>query len=170
MTRKQLSCHLTLLPPTEKEYLRGKRQNVVSTMWHFSSTRRVWGLQSWARDNTAATTWPCFQATKVFVIAVLLYLLWLKLDYVVALWLSRFYKIVACPILGASQSFLSFVVFYSSHQYNRRENYGAHVKYLVWPYSLLPIKWATQSSPVLYSVHSTVYRGDCFGESDETLE
>ena len=33
--------------------------------------------QSWARDTTVATTLACFQATKLFVIAILLYLLWL---------------------------------------------------------------------------------------------
>ena len=33
--------------------------------------------QSWAGDNTAATTWPCFQATQFYVIAKLLYVLWL---------------------------------------------------------------------------------------------
>ena len=34
-------------------------------------------LQSWVRDNTDATTWPCFQVTELFVIVMLLYLLWL---------------------------------------------------------------------------------------------
>ena len=34
-------------------------------------------LQSWARDNTTATTWPGFQATNLFFIALLLYSLWL---------------------------------------------------------------------------------------------
>ena len=33
--------------------------------------------QSWARDNTVATTRPCFQATTLTVIAILLYLEWL---------------------------------------------------------------------------------------------
>ena len=33
-------------------------------------------LQSWARDKAAASTWPCFQATQLFVIATLLYLSW----------------------------------------------------------------------------------------------
>ena len=33
--------------------------------------------QSWARDNSVATIWQCYQATKLFVIAILLYLLWL---------------------------------------------------------------------------------------------
>ena len=33
--------------------------------------------QSWERDSTAATKWQCFQATKLFAIAILLYLLWL---------------------------------------------------------------------------------------------
>ena len=62
--------------------------------------------QSWAHDNTAATTWPCFQATKMLVIALLFYSFWLlhldtaikkisnfvlspKLYYIVALSLSR---------------------------------------------------------------------------------
>ena len=37
--------------------------------------------QSWASDNSAATTWPCFKATKLLVIALLLYSLWqLHLD------------------------------------------------------------------------------------------
>ena len=30
-----------------------------------------------ARDNSVATMWPCFQGTKLFVIVILLYLLWL---------------------------------------------------------------------------------------------
>ena len=34
-------------------------------------------LQSWARDNSVATICPCFKVTKLFVIAILLYLLWL---------------------------------------------------------------------------------------------
>ena len=29
-------------------------------------------LQSWARENSVATMWPCYQATKLFVIAILL--------------------------------------------------------------------------------------------------
>ena len=33
--------------------------------------------QSWARDNSVATMWPCFQGKKLFVIAILRYLLWL---------------------------------------------------------------------------------------------
>ena len=41
--------------------------------------RISWHYQSWARDNTAATTWPWFQATTLFVIAILLYFLWLLL-------------------------------------------------------------------------------------------
>ena len=32
---------------------------------------------SWARDNTVTKTRPCVQATKLFVIARLLYLVWL---------------------------------------------------------------------------------------------
>ena len=36
--------------------------------------------QSWARNNSVATMWPCFQGTKLFVIAILLYLLWLPLS------------------------------------------------------------------------------------------
>ena len=32
--------------------------------------------QSWARDNSVATMWPCFKATKLFVIAILVYLLY----------------------------------------------------------------------------------------------
>ena len=35
--------------------------------------QRVFKKQNWARDNTAATTWPCFQATQLLVIALLLY-------------------------------------------------------------------------------------------------
>ena len=31
--------------------------------------------QSWARDNTAATMWPCFQAKKLLIIALLLHLM-----------------------------------------------------------------------------------------------
>ena len=34
-------------------------------------------FQSWARNNTVATTRRFFQATKLFVIAILLYLVWL---------------------------------------------------------------------------------------------
>ena len=72
-------------------------------------------LQSWARDNTDATTWPCFQATELVVITLRPYSYWLHqletlklslfflgtlmLFYVVALSLSRSYKIVACPAL-----------------------------------------------------------------------
>ena len=33
--------------------------------------------QSWARDNTAATTWPCFQAKKMVDIVLWLYSVWL---------------------------------------------------------------------------------------------
>ena len=33
--------------------------------------------QSWADDNSAAKMWPCFQASKLLVIALFLYLLWL---------------------------------------------------------------------------------------------
>ena len=35
--------------------------------WHFG--------QSWARDNSVATMWPCYQAIKLFEISILLYLL-----------------------------------------------------------------------------------------------
>ena len=31
--------------------------------------------QSWARDNSVATKWPCYHSTKLFVVAILLYLL-----------------------------------------------------------------------------------------------
>ena len=79
----------------------------------------------WARDNTDATMWPCFQATKLLVIAFLLYSLWLlhldtetliflecflslRLYYVVTLWLLRSEKIVACPALLFSYLSLSF--------------------------------------------------------------
>ena len=34
-------------------------------------------LQSWARKNSVATMCSCFQSTKLFVITILLYLLWL---------------------------------------------------------------------------------------------
>ena len=45
----------------------------------FAEWKKYTGIkfQSWARDNTVATTRPCFQATKLFVIAILLYLVWL---------------------------------------------------------------------------------------------
>ena len=33
--------------------------------------------QSWACDNSFATLWPYYQSTKLFLIAILLYLLWL---------------------------------------------------------------------------------------------
>ena len=33
--------------------------------------------QSWARNNTVATMWPCFQATQLLVTALLQYSLWL---------------------------------------------------------------------------------------------
>ena len=33
--------------------------------------------QSWTRDNTAATTWPCFRAKKLLIMALRLYSLWL---------------------------------------------------------------------------------------------
>ena len=33
--------------------------------------------QSWARDNTAATTWPGFRAKKLLIMALRLYSLWL---------------------------------------------------------------------------------------------
>ena len=36
-------------------------------------------MYSWARDNTSATAWPCFQAKKWLVIAFCLYPLWLLL-------------------------------------------------------------------------------------------
>ena len=72
---------------------------------------RIEYQMSWARDNTVATTRSCFQATKLFVIEILPYLMWLlhlcrqkdvfflvpEALYVVAL--SRSYKIVACPAL-----------------------------------------------------------------------
>ena len=67
--------------------------------------------QSRARDNTAATTWPCFQVTKLFVIAILLYWLWRiyrRRDFNIFyfFWSQRLYyvvvlslKIVACLAL-----------------------------------------------------------------------
>ena len=33
--------------------------------------------QSWARDNTTATTWPCFQAKQLLSITLCLYSFWL---------------------------------------------------------------------------------------------
>ena len=74
--------------------------------------------QSWARDNTVATLRPCCQATKLFVIVILLYLEWLLhldtdteifFDFFWSLRLccitlsrcccKRSYTIVACPAL-----------------------------------------------------------------------
>ena len=40
--------------------------------------------QSWARNNSVATMWPWFQGTKLFVVAILLYLLWLPYQDTVA--------------------------------------------------------------------------------------
>ena len=89
--------------------------------------------QSWACNNTVVTTRPCFQATKLFVIAILLYLVqllhlqtsrskyfsnffWsLRLCYVVALLLSRSYKIVACPALNVGTISTNKVVSWSTH-------------------------------------------------------
>ena len=38
-------------------------QKMISPRCYFHTK---WKSQSWARDNTAATAWPCFQATKLF--------------------------------------------------------------------------------------------------------
>ena len=73
-------------------------------------------FQSWARDNTTATTWQCFQAKKLFIITICLYSLWLLrsdtaaftfFEFVLvteALFLLRFrvvvkLTLVACPAL-----------------------------------------------------------------------
>ena len=37
----------------------------------------LFSIQSWARDNTAAKTWLCFQVEKLLIIALCLYSLWL---------------------------------------------------------------------------------------------
>ena len=45
---------------------------------HTHIQRFIWKKpQSWARDNTAATTWPCFQAKKMVDIVLWLYSVWL---------------------------------------------------------------------------------------------
>ena len=53
--------------------VRGK----VGTVVNPSPPPCVTPIQSWARYNTAATTWPCFQATQLLVLVMCLCLLWL---------------------------------------------------------------------------------------------
>ena len=50
--------------------------------------------QSRARDNTAAPTWPCFQATKFLVIALCLYLWWLLHEDAETLSFSDFFHVI----------------------------------------------------------------------------
>ena len=54
--------------------------------------------QSWARNNSVATMWPWFQGTKLFVVAILLYLLWLPyLDTVAYNYFSNFFWSLTGP-------------------------------------------------------------------------
>ena len=75
-----LKSPFLIITPKEKESLIvGKLFSCKVSLLTFSSLTSalftVW--QSWARDNSVATMWPCYQALKLFVIIILLYLLWL---------------------------------------------------------------------------------------------
>ena len=63
-------------------------------------------LQSWARDNTVATTWPCFQAkngfrygiTYIFIVFGLFLVSEAQLRYPIVVF-AELKNIVACPAL-----------------------------------------------------------------------
>ena len=47
------------------------------TLYARRAVHNAHNIQSWARDNTAATTWPSFQCIFYFVFALCIYSLWL---------------------------------------------------------------------------------------------
>ena len=119
--------------------------------------------QSWACDNTAATSWPCFQAKKLLLIVLWLYSQWLlhldtedytflyffmslKLCYVVASSMSRSFKIVACPALLARVSIYPTFILCSVSLYYWQEE-GRDTKHMQpatrMPYSphLIFLSW-----------------------------
>ena len=74
-----LTTYYEMVPVMQLIYFRGTTALVAL---HTALTQRVSNPQSWARDNTAATTWPCFQDKKFLVIAY-----WLIALFLCSLWL-----------------------------------------------------------------------------------
>ena len=57
-------------------------------------------IHSWARDNTAATMWPCFQVTKLLIIALYLYMLFLFHLDTEPLTFSVFFLVIKASLCG----------------------------------------------------------------------